>query len=60
MGFNSGFKGLIPKKIRGPNIVYIHTEGNPVQIETLTHWNLIGHCVVELRTGTTLSYIFFL
>jgi len=38
--------------------VCIHTEGNPVQIETSPHWNLIGHCLVELSTGTTLSYIF--
>jgi len=38
--------------------VYIPTEGIPVHIETSAHWNLIGHCVVELSTRTTLSYIF--
>jgi hypothetical protein len=27
-------------------------------IRSSTHWNLIGHCVVGLSTGTTVSYIF--
>jgi hypothetical protein len=38
--------------------VQIHTERNPVQIDTSSHCNLIGHCVAELSTGTTLPYIF--
>jgi hypothetical protein len=45
---------LNSKKIRRPNIIYIHA----VQIETSTRWNLIGHCVAELSTGTTSPYIF--